>query len=83
MKRWEIKIDGERLRDAIHRADLLDIKYELSVIYNTLFDKGIIDEYERMDMLDELEFIEDEDEMDYTLSDFYDLCDNLRIWITI
>lgn len=83
MKRWEIKIDGERLRDAIHRADLLDIKYELSGIYNTLFDKGIIDEYERMDMLDELDFIEDENEMDYVLSELYDLCDNLRVWITI
>lgn len=84
------------LRDAMDDPEdtwkLTDVIRALNVAYEELFDAGLIDDWDyehytedfEMYMDDELEGWDDpEDIVDYELSNFYDLCDNINVWIPL
>lgn len=84
--KWDYKLKtGSRLRKAIESEDLYDTLFALRLCYDELVDAGFIseDDYEyyteNFDMYDE----EDVDSVDFELNEFYDLCDNLRVWVEI
>ena len=86
--RYELK-NGKNLRAAINNEDAEQVVVELRKCYDELRDAGIIDDddYERwveegLDLLDS----EDEDfydSVDWELDQFYDLCDNIRVWVNL
>lgn len=87
--KWNYTLEnGSALRSAIDDGDLLGVCAMLQCCYQELAEKGIIDDYDCQEACDDIDAIdlddEDaEDELDYYLSDFYDLCDNLRVWIPL
>lgn len=89
---------GKELRDAISDCDEDDEEGRLKVLrvlrkcYEELLEKNIIDEDEfdmwvTADLDDIIEDAEsgwvDEDDIDYQLSEFYDLCDNRDVWVQL
>lgn len=90
---------GNSLRSAIDDGDLMAVLNYLYKCYQELLDAGIIDEREfdmytqDFDMYESeiLEYggiYEDADEdlldnLDYELNEFYDMCDNLNVWIPL
>lgn len=93
-RRWEYTLkSGKNLRDAIEAADTLEVVNQLSTAYTELLDAGYIDEddyasytAEFMDYLED-DYFDDEEEfidaVDYELDQFYDLCDNLGVFIPV
>lgn len=87
---------GAKIRAAINAEDVAGILRGLIDGYDELFAQGYIDEYDHdswtadvADLLDDVEsyrYPEDlldefEDEVDFQLDEFYDLCDNIRVWV--
>lgn len=93
--RWNYTLKcGKALRNAIHSGDSYETIEQLRRAYQELLDAGIIDEYdyesytEDFDMYigsdDEYDEYDDiEESIDYELGEFYDLCDNLGVWVDI
>lgn len=80
---------GKALRTAIDKEDYAELKNALGAAYkeiNKALPEGF-DEDELEEKLTDLEFLDldsdAEDDWNYELSDFYDLCDALRIWVSI
>lgn len=95
-KNWNVTIiSGSKLRNAIESEDITEIIPSLIDCYKELASK--VDDVERYAEEDiaELEFIlqdyisdeiddeEAEDAVDYKLSDFYDLCDNVGAFVAL
>ena len=84
MAKWEYTLRcGKDLRDAIHAGDTFGVLDALHDCYDELYDEGFIDDYDYESWTEELDDVDpdDEDEVDYQLNEFYDLCDNIRVWI--
>ena len=88
--KWDYELNcGPALRKAIKDENYFEVIKQLRKAWQELFDNDKIDdwEYERgIEDLEDLQYVDDEnleDELNYLLSDFYDLCDNLRIWVPI
>jgi hypothetical protein len=94
MARWKYKLkSGSALREAIDNEDAEQVVKCLLLCYRELLDK--LDKWDEQDyeidiqdsigVLMAYELCPDEDDedcIDDYLSDFYDLCDKLRAWIT-
>ena len=85
--RWNYTLKcGKALRDAIKAEDIPEIFNQLKRAYQELLAKGLIDEYDYEEYTEDFEFYsdeEDEETVDYELGDFYDLCDNLGVWVAL
>ena len=83
--RWSYTLQvGPALRGAIEEEDYDDVKAKLMDAYSELYNNDIIEEDDYVSWTADLSDVEpDEDELDYQLSEFYDLCDNLGVWIPL
>ena len=88
--KWNYELRcGRALRRAIEDEDLEKVLLTLRQAYRELLRAGYIDEDDYEEYTSNIDYqLEDtdnldEDEVDYELSDFYDLCDNLRIWVSM
>ena len=89
--RWEYTLKcGKSLRDAIEAEDYEEVLQTLGDAYMELYLADLIDEDECdewregvISLMDDLDEDGIEDEIDFQLSEFYDLCDNLRVWIPL
>ena len=99
MAEWRYTLkNGKALREAIEDEDFAAVLDNLAKCCTEIYDK-FPDEYWQYDddiedisnQMDNLENYEDydmtyedvEDEINYLLSNFYDLCDGLRIWVEL
>lgn len=98
-KKWYYQLkNGVALRNAIDAEDYGQIKNSLIAAYKEIHEvmPEKFDEYDLENKLEDLEYLDtepDEDieiseddireNFDYELSDFYDLCDNLNIWVSL
>lgn len=80
---------GKALRTAIDKEDYTALKSALGAAYKEI-NKALpedFDEDELKEKLTDLEFLDldsdAEEDWNYELSEFYDLCDALRIWVSI
>ncbi len=79
---------GKGLRSAIGDGDAQMVLLHLIVCYRELLDAKCIDTDDYEHYTEEVRQCVygaeiDEDEVDYELSEFYDLCDALRVWIPV
>jgi hypothetical protein len=95
MAKWKYTLNsGKTLREAIENEDMEQVVKCLLLCYRELLDK--LDEWDEEDyeidihdsigVLMAYELCPDEDDEDYLndqLEEFYDLCDELRVWITL
>ena len=88
--RWDYTLQcGNALRNAIEDGNVEEVINQLWNGYKELLDAGIIDEWQYDNYTDDLIGSEywDEDELeentDWALDNFYDLCDNTRVWIPL
>ena len=88
---------SKRLRNAIDNEDYAEVKQALIDAYNEIYeligDDSIFDEYDRDRYIEDVEYLnaepedidtswEDiEDDFNYELDNFFDFCDNLRVWV--
>lgn len=97
MAKWdyELKI-GTKLRNVIENSsDYKKIIRTIIDAYKELLDKGLIDNHDYSRYTEDIELLLSdvesgdydsdtiEEEIDYELSDLYDLCDSIRVWIPI
>lgn len=87
--KWNYVLAGGRdLRKAIDEGDVQAVVLHLESCYKELLKAGLIDEYDYDRFEDEAHLSLygdeiDEDDVDYEMSEFYDLCDALRVWIPV
>lgn len=79
---------GKGLRSAIADEDPQMVLLHLITCYRELHDAEYIDADDYEQYVDEVRECIDDDEVDvdavdYELHEFYDLCDALRVWISI
>lgn len=84
---------GPAIRRAVEDGDLLETLNALKDGYDELLYRGTVDDDECDDLLDDIDYLIDdiqedpqgdyEDDVDYQLSEFYDLCDNIGVWIPL
>lgn len=88
-KQWNYTLkSGSLLRDAIDEGDLQQVQYALVDCYDELHDNDLIDDDDYESYIEDVRMLdaadEDaEDEFDYQLNEFYDLCDNLNVWVAL
>lgn len=95
MGKWAVTLNsGKALREAIDEEDIIKCFECLKACYQELHDK-LPDTFTDVDLdmaledvdmqlsdLEDPDASEDaEDELNYLLDDFYDLCDNLNVWV--
>lgn len=84
-RKWNYVIETEtakKFRNAIEAGDLYDVQSSIIDIYEEIFNKGFIDEDDYNEYVEEVTDIDvNEDEIDFQLSELYDLCDNLGVFI--
>ena len=96
MAKWIYHIEsGASLREAINDGNIEQIIYHLSQCYHELLDMlseedrewqgyEIEDAIDLLDNIDEDELMwYDTEEIDCWLSEFYNLCDDLRAWVAL
>ena len=91
MANWKYKLkSGSALREAIYNEDEEQVVKCLLLCYKELQSKLTEEDkewkgYDIEDSIEVLEFYDadpdDEDDVNYYLEDFYDICDELRAWI--
>lgn len=93
MARWKYTLNsGSALREAIDNEDTEQVVKCLLLCYKELLDKLTGEDRKcfMWDVEDTISILEayvptdpddDEDNINYYLADFYDLCDELRAWI--
>lgn len=79
---------GDKLRSAINSEDPIRVVNVLKDAYGELLDAGFIDNDDYYRYVSELDFYDPDDEdledsVDYNLEDFWDLCDELRVWVPV
>lgn len=91
MAKWNYTLHfGKNLREAIKAEDVEAVVKCLIACYRELLNKlsdedrdwkeyDIEDGIERLENYDE----DDEDEIDYYLAEFYDICDDVGAWVAI
>ena len=83
--RYELKV-GAELRKAIDREDYADVLDKLADAWREIHDQ-FPDDYDEDDLERDLDDIDiqredlDPEEIDYLLSNLYDYCDSMRIWV--
>lgn len=98
-KKWDYQLkNGVALRNAIDAEDYGQIKNSLIAAYKEIHEvmPEKFDEYDLENKLEDLEYLDTEpdadieiseddirENFDYELSDLYDLCDNLNIWVSL
>lgn len=93
MAQWNYTIrSGKALREAIKEGDVTLVVSRLLQCYRELLNK-LSDEdrdWKGFDIEDIIEILvlyvidpDDEDNVDYYLDEFYDICDDVRAWIAI
>ena len=93
MAKWNYTLRfGKNLREAIEAEDVEAIVKCLIACYRELLNK-LSDEdkdWKQFDIEETIEILtyyeadpDDEDDIDYYLSEFYDICDDVRAWIAI
>ena len=85
-KYWKYTIPQElanTFRAAIENGDLDGLKESIDRIYSWMLEEELIDNDDYEAYSESIMAAEDEDDLDYELSDLYDLCDNLDIWIPL
>ena len=90
-KMWRFTIPNRLatdFRDSIKDEDYARLKEAIKNIYDAIYDHfkdiGSIDEDDIAEWKEEVdETDEDEQEMNYLLSELYDLCDNIGVWIPV
>ena len=84
-KRWSYKLkSGKALRQAVDDEDYDAVKDGLIAAYKEINEAmpEYFDESDLEQAIFDLEGLDlDEDELNFALNDFYDLCDNLGIWV--
>ena len=87
---WNYELEcGSDLRNAIKDGNCNKVLELLKVAYKALLDKGVIDEDEYNEHIEDMCWMDpkdedfDVDELDYELDKFYDLCDERRVWIPL
>lgn len=84
-RKWNYVIETEtakKFRNAIEAGDLYDVQSSIIDIYEEIFNKGFIDEDDYNEYVEEVTDIDvNEDEINFQLSELYDLCDNLGVFI--
>ena len=86
---WEYTLkSGKKLRSSIDEGDPMKVLDALRQSYKELLDADIIDDYDYESGTGNFELYDADDEdieesVDYELDDFFDLCDNLRVWVPI
>ena len=91
MSKWVYTItSGKELREAIDADDEQLVVKCLLACYKELYDQLSDEdkEWKRWDIEDNMDSlinidIDDEDNINCALDDFYDICDSLRAWITL
>ena len=86
MAKWNYTLkNGIQLREAIHEYDAARVLEELKVCYKELLKAKQIDEYDYDGYVNQIDEYDEDDidefTADYELREFYDLCDNLKIWV--
>lgn len=89
--RWGYTLKcGKDLRSAIQSEDPREVLTQLERAYNELRTAGLIDDDDYESYTEDFELYGDfsdwddpEETIDYELSNFYDLCDNLGVWIDV
>ena len=88
-KNWNYTLkSGSLLRDAINEGDLQQVQSSLIDCYDELHNQDLIDDDDYESYVEDVRMLdasdEDaEDEFDYQLNEFYDLCDNLNVWVAL
>lgn len=88
-KKWQYTLkSGSLLRDAIDEGDLQQVQSSLIDCYDELHNQDLIDDDDYESYVEDVRMLdasdEDaEDEFDYQLNEFYDLCDNLNVWVAL
>lgn len=93
MIKWNYTIQkGTALREAIYAEDTEKVVKCLLACYRELYEKLSDEdkEWKGFDIEDNIEILtyyeadpDDEDNIDYYLSEFYDICDDVRAFITL
>lgn len=88
MARWKYELKcGKELRKAIEEGSCNRTLNILEKAYKELLEAGLIDENDYEWYTDEFIVYDadglDEYDINYELSEFYDLCDNIGVWIPI
>ncbi len=89
MARWNYQLkSGASLRRAINDGDPISVLDQLFRCYEELRSEGIIDEDDFDSYTGDFELYDEgdedlEDTVDYELDNFYDLCDNIGVWIPL
>ena len=85
-KYWKYTIPQELANPfwaAIENSDLEGLKESIDRIYSWMLEEELIDEDDYESYSESVMAAEDKDDLNYELSDLYDLCDNLAIWIPL
>ncbi len=93
MAKWNYTLRwGKQLREAIKAEDTTMVVKCLICCYRELLNKlsdEDMDDY-KFDIEETIEILmfyeadpDDEDNVDYYLSEFYDMCDDLRAWVAV
>ena len=93
MAKWKYTLEsGIALREAIEAENIEQVIYHLSQCYRELLDKLSKEdkEWKQWDIEETIEFLDglgeedvDADEVDWYLSEFYDLCDDIRAFVAL
>jgi hypothetical protein len=88
MARWKYELKcGKELREEIHEGNSERILNVLQKAYKELFKAGVIDESDYDLYTDEFIIYDADDleeaDVNYELSEFYDLCDELGVWVSV
>ena len=92
-RRWNSVIKaGIELRNALSadKTDVERVREAIIACYDELYDKGLIDDYDHDEWVEEVrdcdfesEWGIDEDAIDYELDELYDLCDNIGAFLAV
>lgn len=93
MARWKYTLNsGSALREAIDNEDMEQVVKCLLLCYKELYRNISAEdkEWRGYDIEDTIEILtlyaidpDDEDNINYYLEEFYDLCDELRAWVEV
>lgn len=89
--KWNLTLNNSsELRAAIDDEDYTEVINQIRLAYNQMLDEGIIDEDDYESWTEDFDLYGDfsdwddpEGTVNYELSNFYDACDNLNVWVAI